>query len=340
MDNQIIVSICIVVYNHENYLAQAIESVIKQQTDFQFEIIIGDDCSTDNSQEIIKNYSEKYSNIIAVLRDKNLGATRNGMDLISKAKGKFIAWLDGDDFWIDKNKLQKQVDFLENNIEYCAIGTRSKVVDENNNILPYKHYASNEIITPSNYSKTVMPNIGSIMFDSSILKNDFDSVLELFISHRIILDWTLYLYILDHSDIFIMKPPMHCYRKVLNKSTDNFSSIYRLKRNRYDVIVERMKYEQALNRFNWKRLRINYRVQTKAAELWLQYLLDNNKESRYYGKTVYKDTFKKNMTIKERIGIPFKVLGLIKFHVLEKIKQQYYKLKTKSEKNKKQDNYG
>lgn len=334
MENQIIVSVCIVVYNHEKYLSQAIDSVIEQKTDFRFEIIIGDDCSTDDSQEIIRKYAEMYPNIIPVLREKNIGAPHNEFDLAIRAKGKYIAWLEGDDYWTDKDKLQKQVDFLEQHKEFFSIASMSKIVDENNRSLPCNHYDSDEIITLHNYNKIEMPNIGSYTFHNFFIsESERNHLAKIYFSHSIITDWTLYLFFLDKSDIYVMNPPMHCYRKVLRKDSDNFNSIYRLKKNRYDVIVERMEYEQALNQFDWKRLNIHYKMQTKAAELWFQIIIDRNKKSREYGKKIYKEKFRKSLTRFERFLVPYKVFSFLMYHLRIKIRQLFLRLVTNNETN-------
>ncbi|MCF6185625.1 MAG: glycosyltransferase, partial [Bacteroidales bacterium] len=118
------VSILMLTYNHEKFIAQAIESVLMQKVSFNYELIIGDDCSQDNTQKIIREYQKKHPDIIKpVLRTKNIGANNNFVDIFKKATGKYIALLEGDDYWTDPNKLQKQVDFLEANPEYGIVST-------------------------------------------------------------------------------------------------------------------------------------------------------------------------------------------------------------------------
>lgn len=130
-----LVSIVVITYNHENYIRQCLDSILMQEINCSIEIIIGDDCSTDKTPEIIKEYSEKYPNLIkSYLRMTNLGATKNQYDCFTKSSGKYIAILDGDDFWTDKSKLTTQINFLENN-NYIACTQRYKVVDENNKVL-------------------------------------------------------------------------------------------------------------------------------------------------------------------------------------------------------------
>lgn len=117
-----LIDINIACYNHEKFIAQAIESVLNQKTNFPFRIIIGDDCSTDNSASIIKSYEFQYPDVIqAYYHPVNLGfesVETNGLFLLNQSTSKYIAFLDGDDYWTDENKLQKQVDLLENNADF------------------------------------------------------------------------------------------------------------------------------------------------------------------------------------------------------------------------------
>jgi glycosyltransferase involved in cell wall biosynthesis len=125
------VSVATIAYNVAKFLPDAIESVLSQKTKYKVELVIGEDCSTDNTREIALSYQEKYPQIIRVLcHEKNLGLTPNSVATQNACKGKYIALLDGDDYWTDSNKLQKQVDFLENNLEYSGSGHQATKIYE------------------------------------------------------------------------------------------------------------------------------------------------------------------------------------------------------------------
>ena len=103
-------------YQHGPYIKQCIEGVLMQKTNFAFEFIIGEDFSTDGTREIVFEYAKKYPDIIRVFTaDYNVGSKANGRRCINAARGKYMALCEGDDYWIDPLKLQKQVDFLEKN---------------------------------------------------------------------------------------------------------------------------------------------------------------------------------------------------------------------------------
>jgi len=114
-----LVSVCIITFNQEEFVHEAIEGVLKQETTFPIELIIGEDCSTDRTREICEDYQKKYPRLIRVIAaDKNMGATRNFLAVHEASSGKYIAVCEGDDYWTDPKKLQKQVGFLEVNNKY------------------------------------------------------------------------------------------------------------------------------------------------------------------------------------------------------------------------------
>jgi glycosyltransferase involved in cell wall biosynthesis len=113
------VSVLMVTYNHEKYIAQAIESVLMQQVNFTYEFIIGEDCSTDRTREIVADYQKRYPHIIrALLHDTNQGVSGNVALVGGAARGQYLAALDGDDYWTSPDKLQKQVDFLDSHPDF------------------------------------------------------------------------------------------------------------------------------------------------------------------------------------------------------------------------------
>ena len=113
------VSICCITFNHRHYIGRAIEGFLKQETDFQYEVIIHDDASTDGTSEIVSQYSERFSDkIFPIIQSENqyskgirIGAKYN----YPRVRGKYVALCEGDDYWTDPKKLQWQVDYLERN---------------------------------------------------------------------------------------------------------------------------------------------------------------------------------------------------------------------------------
>ena len=132
------ISILLLTYNHEKYIKYALDSIISQKISVSYEILILDDASTDNTQKILIDYKKQYPNLISLyLRRKNsCHPTRSGYFLLTKAKGRYFATIEGDDYWTDPLKIQKQYDFLEKNKQYSACVTDLIVVDEKNQQIP------------------------------------------------------------------------------------------------------------------------------------------------------------------------------------------------------------
>lgn len=126
-----LLSVCLITYNHVNYITQAVEGVLMQQTRFAWDLIIADDGSTDGTRDIIISYQKKYPDRIRlILQEKNIGPAANWRQLITTPKSKYIAYFDGDDFWADPLKLQKQVDILEADENCGFVVTSGNVYDE------------------------------------------------------------------------------------------------------------------------------------------------------------------------------------------------------------------
>lgn len=132
---QPLVSICSLTYNHAPYIRQCLDGFLMQKTNFAFEVLINDDCSTDGTTEILKEYAERYPDIvIPVYHEENLYSKGMrgfyGRFLYPRARGKYIALCEGDDYWTDPLKLQKQVDFLEANPDYGLVYGKARQYDQ------------------------------------------------------------------------------------------------------------------------------------------------------------------------------------------------------------------
>lgn len=132
MDNQnIAVSVCISAYNHEDFIEEALTSVLNQECSFDFEIILSNDRSTDQTHEVIRKIIDNHprgEKIRYFNQEKNLGINGNLIFTLEQATGKYIALLEGDDYWLDKNKLQKQFDFLGANPDYTLFTAAYRTV--------------------------------------------------------------------------------------------------------------------------------------------------------------------------------------------------------------------
>ena len=136
--NEILVSICCLTYNHAPYIRQCLDGFLMQKTYFKYEVIIHDDCSTDGTTDIVREYAEKYPDVIVPII-QSVNQYQNGNKRIEesyiypKARGRFFAMCEGDDYWTDPYKLQKQVDFLESHPEYSMCFHRATILKEMEN---------------------------------------------------------------------------------------------------------------------------------------------------------------------------------------------------------------
>lgn len=213
-----LVSVVCITYNHEKYIAEAIESFLMQETDFPFEIIIHDDASTDRTPEIIREYENKYPDIIKPIYQKEnqfskgvKGNIRTIKFIAPLIQGNYVAVCEGDDYWIDKEKLQKQVNFLEKNEEYIACFHRVKVVNIEGNFtgkyLEPKEFGSRDY-TIKDVVKDGFMHVSSRMYRSEFYKREQPNWVN--ISYHG--DSASALYLTIEGKVFFLEKTMSAYR--------------------------------------------------------------------------------------------------------------------------------
>ena len=234
-------SVIFITYNHKDYVERALLSVVTQETDFPFEVVVGDDCSTDGTQDIVKKIAADYPDRVKLnLRKENTGGrpTLNVYETTMKCEGEYLAYLEGDDYWTDKHKLQKQVDFLEKNKEYIATTHALAMVDAGSRPIQdpetlsigslyewsgrftYNDYCYSGK-WPGHYATLVSRNIyKDAKYDYTILYRASD-----FTDDALIL-----LFLLMQGDIWVMDDKMSAWRYIRKEGGSNWNSIA-IKRN-------------------------------------------------------------------------------------------------------------
>jgi glycosyltransferase involved in cell wall biosynthesis len=208
MENKPLVSVCMISYNHQAFISRAIEGVLMQETNFPIELVIGEDCSTDGTREICLEYQHKHPNIIRVLpRNKNLGMMPNFIDTLENSKEKYIALCEGDDYWTDPLKLQKQVSFLEENPDFAICFHRVKMVfeEESDEILSnenQKEISEFEDLALENYIHT----------PSCVFRNGLFEKFPDWFYQSPVGDWVLHLLNAQHGKIKFLEDVMAVYR--------------------------------------------------------------------------------------------------------------------------------
>lgn len=222
-----LVTVCLITYNHKQFIRQAIEGVLNQQVDFPFELLIADDYSTDGTRDILVEFQQKQPDLVKlILQEKNVGPAQNWMDLITKPKSKYIAYFEGDDYWIDEYKLQKQVTILEQNPE-CVI-CYHRVNEEYSGGL-VKPETLNINTDPARYSLTDLATGNKMHTPSVVFRNVLPSLPE-WIQESPVGDYPLYMLLARHGKIYYLPEVMAVYRKHTggNWSTlDNVTSTFR-----------------------------------------------------------------------------------------------------------------
>lgn len=214
------VTVVSISYNHEKYIAQALESFITQKTDFVFEIIIADDCSTDGTSEIIRQYTDKYPAIIKpVYRKQNLGPLNNFIDALSRADSQYVIYCESDDYFTDPLKLQKQVEYLDANPECSICFHPAKVIFENGSSMDYifpqktqhplvylKKYMTLDDLLKFNFIQT-----NSCMYRWRF--NGNEKIEEIFPKNILPGDWFLHLLHAEKGKIGFINETMSVYRR-------------------------------------------------------------------------------------------------------------------------------
>lgn len=231
----VMLSIYVPVYNHEKYIAQALDSILMQKTQYSFEVLVGEDASTDRSKEILQYYEKKHPGFFQMFyREHNMHRepTNNAMDLLSRCRGKYIIPLESDDFWIDENKIEKQITFLEEHPEYLAVAHNCIVVDDSSQPTGEMYpECKDEEYTIWHYAGDILPGqTTTMMFRNYLLNDYFDkSFLALRVGPG---DRKMFFTLVSNGRVFCMQEAMSAYRHVI---THGSSYSANLKYN-YEII--------------------------------------------------------------------------------------------------------
>ena len=224
------ITVIMLAYNNDKHIEKALDSILAQKTSYTYEIVVGEDCSPDNCREILKKYEMKYPNIFRMFyREKNLGATRNAYELYMDARGRYIAPIEADDYWIDVNKLEKQVSFLEEHGEYFGVGSDYITVDENGNIINdnnIKLEFINRKFTWNDFLKFGFVFQSATMIYRNFYHDGGDYTI-FYKAHDLVGDLTGMIIMLNKGDFFIMNEKTSVYRMNLNPNGNNATAIGR-----------------------------------------------------------------------------------------------------------------
>lgn len=272
MNNQIKVSIICNTYNHEKYIREALDSFISQKTNFKYEVLVHDDASTDNTGNIIREYQKLYPELIKpIYQTENQYSKSINITLtyqLPRAKGKYIAMCEGDDYWIDELKLQKQFDALEKmtNINMCSHS--ANIIDEHTRkvIGHIQPVTKNSILSPN----MVIDGGGGYVATNSLFfrKNIFDNIPAFYLT--LPLDYTLQILgSLDNGIYFMVD-----YSSIYRAATPNSWTV-RMKANFKASILHNEKVKKML-------IQLNKDTSQKYKKAILKMYIKNRLKNIYY----------------------------------------------------------
>jgi len=241
--DELMVTIRCITYNHEPYIRQCLEGFVMQKTNFRFEAIVHDDASTDGTAKIIREYAEKYPDIIKpIFEEENQYSKHDGSIariMYENTHGKYVAICEGDDYWIDPLKLQKQVDFLESHTQYGMVITNIDQFVQNENKIVRRYFDNKEIESllssiNSYIVKTVWAAPCTWVFRKELYFDYFDEIGE---GHFIFGDCPLLLFLLYKSKVLYLDEVTAVYRILENSAshTNNMFQNYKIAKNVLDI---------------------------------------------------------------------------------------------------------
>lgn len=309
MDDDIMLSIYVATYNHEKYIGMALDSILMQKTKYKFEVLVGEDCSTDNTRKVLQEYERKYPGYFTMLyREHNMhnGKLSNAGDLKRRCKGKYIIALEGDDYWIDENKIEEQVNFLESHPEYIAVAHNCMVVDENSRPKEERYQeCTDEEYTIKHFVSEIMPGqLATVMYRNYMHYKMIDT--SLFEKGLHPGDRLSYFALVSNGKVKCIQKIMSAYRHI-TKSGTSFSATYK-----YDFI-----HDEEWNRglVDYARIIMNKEAIKYAELLYFRNLMNGMKLKQCSRKEVSEYCDKAN--IKKRIIVLY-ITYWIKHHIFHR----------------------
>lgn len=247
-----LISVHMITYNHEFYVAQAIESILNQQTDFKYELVIGEDCSTDNTRSVILGYQNKFPDIIRVITsDANVGMHQNSIRTTNACQGKYMAYCEGDDYWHNTNKLQVQVDFLEANPDYVMVHSNVNCFYMDTNTLNNKCVTHNTLCDDANAFYDILTGNRSVCTCTVCIRTDL--IINIIAELRnqndpqfLMADLQLWLEISRMGKVYYLNDDLATYR-ILSESASHSKDISKLLQFSYSAHALRCYYLKKYN---------------------------------------------------------------------------------------------
>lgn len=219
-NGNIVLSVCVVTYNHETYIEDCIKSILQQNINFRMEILVGNDCSNDDTEFVLKAYEDE---VTIINREKNVGLCANLYDLLLKAKGKYVFTIAGDDFLCDFDILKKHVKFLEENQDFYMISGGNYLLNDKGELIKchkdecLREYKLNDFLSN-----------GNVVCAEGTMRNTFfeDRDKNKYLAKGALNneEMKLWIYILTKGKVYVCQEPFYTYRYVICENASNYNS--------------------------------------------------------------------------------------------------------------------
>ena len=313
--NEIMVSIICNTFNQEKYIERAIKGFLMQKTDFRYEVILHDDASTDGTADIVRKYEKKYPDIIKPIYETENQYSKNvkiTLDIsLPKAKGKYFAMCEGDDYWVDPYKLQKQVDYMESHPDCTLCIHNALLVNSENKKIGYVKTAAKNSEIPM---EEVIRRGGGMCATNSILAPTamMHDVPEFYRDYSI--DYFLQAYLSANGKTFCFADAMSAYRVNADNSWTG--------RMRKSKSVSRTHYVRVINSLKKLNLYTDYKYQKEIGQKVLEFefsVLMMDKDYQRLGKEPYK-SYIKSLPFKEKIQYHLERRAPFLLNIIKKIR--------------------
>ena len=222
-ETEVVLSICIITYNHEKYIEQAIRSVMDMNIQYNYEIILSDDASIDCTIEIARKYEDK---VRVLQNNENVGAVKNLQNVWTYAKGKYFITLEGDDFWLDNGTLKKMIDILEQSKDIIGVAAQRCIANENGEIIlsPSSRKYKDFYVDLKKFMHNEMYDWSATMQRKEVLNfYDFDVAYK---ANRNVADLTFCIMSMIQGKIYLIDDILGVYRCVEKSGENNYNSTH------------------------------------------------------------------------------------------------------------------
>lgn len=322
---EIQVSVAVITYNMEKYLGALLDSILKQRVEFEFEIVINDDCSPDCSRDIIANYMRKYPDVIkTVYLDHNVGGSNNMFHVLQNCAGRYIAILEGDDFWEDENKLQYQFEFLECHPEYigmtcnswCEHGEAPVMKELMRKRTEPKVFSYNDFLN-RHFHDRLPTSTDTWMFRNIFKTYPNEDYSVFFEAHKMIWDQSLILILYGKGKIYADPKVVSHHRSISSKEGTNYQSMIIQKNALYEDSFMYRRMEEYIENILRRDCKKFYLVR---GDVWVdaifRAMLTKKTEDWKISEKIWKDQNRKLMLIRlflsKCINIGLRKIGVVR----------------------------